>query len=86
MIGTIPEGVSCARPADSMTDEDALLSPREAATRFGMRAVTRATWAHAGKLAAEWTPGGQRRYRLSGYWPRPPAMGYRRGRLYDHDA
>lgn len=43
--------------------DNLLLTPREVAEIFGVRTTTIARWVRAGKLAAQQTPGGHRRYR-----------------------
>jgi len=43
--------------------DDELLTPREVAEVFGVRTTTIARWSRAGKLTAQQTPGGHRRYR-----------------------
>ena len=40
-----------------------LLSPREAAALLGITPDTLRRWEREGRIQAEWTPGGQRRYR-----------------------
>jgi excisionase family DNA binding protein len=44
---------------------DHLLTPREVANIFGVRAATVARWAREGRLDHMLTPGGHRRYRLA---------------------
>lgn len=46
-------------------DDDRLLTPREVADMFEVRTTTVARWARDGRLAAQRTPGGHRRYLLS---------------------
>lgn len=41
-----------------------LLSPGDVATRFGVNVGTVARWSQEGKLPAQVTPGGHRRYRI----------------------
>ena len=47
-------------------DDDRLLTPREVAGIFGVRTTTIARWSNEGRLAFFLTPGGHRRFRLSG--------------------
>lgn len=49
-----------ARPAP-----ETLLKPSEAARLLGVRPTTLASWARAGRLTAQVTPGGHRRYRAA---------------------
>lgn len=44
--------------------DDHLLTPREVAGLFGVRTTTIARWSREGRIAAYFTPGGHRRYRL----------------------
>jgi excisionase family DNA binding protein len=46
-------------------DDERLLTPREAAEKFGVRVTTIARWAREGRLNPVRTPGGHRRYALS---------------------
>ena len=46
-------------------DENALLTPGEVATLFGVDPTTVANWAKAGKLTALKTLGGHRRFRAA---------------------
>lgn len=43
---------------------EALLKPREAARLLGVGPTTLARWARSGRISAQSTPGGQRRYRV----------------------
>lgn len=46
-------------------EDDPLLTPREVAAMCEVRTTTVARWSRDGRLTAQRTPGGHRRYRLS---------------------
>jgi excisionase family DNA binding protein len=49
-------------PEEPVSPYERLLTPREAAARFGVRPSTLARWAREGQIGARLTPGGHRRY------------------------
>lgn len=51
-------------PRRTLPSADRLLTPAEAAARFGVNPKTVTRWADAGKLPVVRTLGGHRRYRL----------------------
>ena len=66
---TLAAGPSVPRRGVRMSNEDVLLTPREAATALGVSYPTVKQWILAGKIKTTKTPGGHHRIRQSALAP-----------------